>query len=276
MGTADRLDAQAVKDCCATAYADPSVRWLLGDELHPGGAATTRRALDLAGVGPGDRLLDVASGSGASALLAASELSARVVGVEYGADAVRAAADAANAAGLTDRVSFVCGDAESLPVADGSFDAVLCECSLCTFPDQRRAVAELCRVLRPGGRLALCDVVLGDAPLPNLLHGGLALVACIGGALSSDGYRRLLQSANLRVETVEPVGVEVDLYVRGIEERLRGARLLGLAPPEDAPITIEAAIETARQAREAITRGDLGYSIFIASARGRHETEPSD
>lgn len=49
-----------VKRCCAAVYAHPAVRWLLGDELHPGGQTTTRRALELIGAGPGERLLDVA------------------------------------------------------------------------------------------------------------------------------------------------------------------------------------------------------------------------
>lgn len=127
------LCGREVKDCCAALYAHPAVRWLLGDELHPGGEATTRRALELIGVGPGERLLDIASARGDSALLAARERGCVVTGIDYGEAAVIAAGRAADAAGVGDRVAFRVGDAEALPFAAGSFDAVLCECSLCTF-----------------------------------------------------------------------------------------------------------------------------------------------
>lgn len=114
------------------------VRWLLGGELHPGGEATTRRALELIGLGPGERLLDIASGAGSSTLLAATEIGCEVVGVDYGAAAISGAQAAAEQRGVQERVSFVRGDAEALPFPDGEFDAVLCECSLCTFPTSGR------------------------------------------------------------------------------------------------------------------------------------------
>jgi hypothetical protein len=260
------LEPPALKACCASAYADPAVRWLLGDELHPGGEATTRRTLALAGLGPGDRLLDVASGAGTSALLAARECGALTLGVEYGEAAVATATQSAESAGLVDRVSFVHGDAERLPVRDGTVDVVLCECSLCTFPDKPRAVEEMCRVLAPGGRIALSDVVLDGAPLPAPLTGALATIACVGDARSTGGYRELLEGTGLRVSHAEPVRDAVDRFAQGIEERLRGARLLGIAPPAGAPLSIEAAITAVRQARSAIARGALGYTILIAAA----------
>jgi SAM-dependent methyltransferase len=171
------------KQCCASVYEHPAVRWLLGDELHPGGEATTRRALELAEVRPGDRLLDVASGHGTSALLAARELGCRVVGIEYGERAVREATAAARTAGLEDRVSFRRADAEALPFESGTFDAVLCECSLCTFPDKARAARELRRVLKPGGRLVVGELI-GD---PHYVRLGPMRLRASGAGL---GYER--------------------------------------------------------------------------------------
>jgi len=257
---------EELKACCAAAYAHPAIRWLTGGELHPGGEATTRRTLELAGLGAGARLLDVASGSGASALLAARELSAEVVGVEYGQAAVREACEAARAAGLAGQAGFAFGDAEALPVADGAFEVVLCECSLCTFPDKERAVAEMTRVLKPGGRLGLSDVVVEEGQLPDALRGALATVACVGSALSQTGYEELLARAGLRVERTESVDEEADRFAARIEERLRGARLVGFDALAGAPLRIEEAIESVRAARDAIAAGALGYSIFIAAA----------
>jgi arsenite methyltransferase len=261
---ADHLSDEDLKNCCAAAYTNPAVRWLLGGELHPGGAPLTRRTLELAELRAGERLLDVACGPGTSALLAASEFGAKATGVEYGMDAVRAAGEAVSASGHAKHVHFLHGDAETLPVADNSFDVVLCECSLCTFPDQCRAVAEFRRVLRPGGRLALSDVVVEGGDMPAALSGAIAAIACIGGALSSTGYRQLLHQGGLTVQRSEPRPRDADAFAQRIEDRLRGARLLGIGPPPGSPLSIEDAIEAVRQARGQITSGRLTYTIFIA------------
>jgi arsenite methyltransferase len=261
---ADVQSDGGLKRCCAALYEHAAVRWLLGGELHPGGEATTRRALELAGVGPGDRLLDVACGHGASALLAAREFGCRVVGLEYGPRAVQEATAAARTAGLQRRASFRRGDAEALPFGSESFDAVICECSLCTFPDKPRAARELRRVLRPGGRLALCDVVVEQSRLAAELRGPLAALACVGEALPRSGYERLLAGAGLPVRAVEPCNEEAAVLAQRVHDRLRGARLLGVERMAGAPLATAEAIELLARAREAIRAGDLGYAIFIA------------
>jgi len=259
------LGGGELKACCAAVYEHPFVRWLLGGELHPGGAATTRRALELIGLGPGERLLDVASGDGASALLAARELGCEVVGVEYGEGAVRAAHASAAAAGLGLRVDFRQGDAEAVPVDDGEFDAVLCECSLCTFPDKRRAVEEIRRVLRPGGRLALCDVVVDRPRLPAELDGPLAAIACVGEALSERGYEELLADAGLRVTAVESRSDDAAALAERVHDRLRAARLLGLGQVEGSPRAADEALDLVAAARGAIAAGALDYAIVAAT-----------
>ena len=261
---AEHLSDEDLKHCCAAAYANPAVRWLLGGELHPGGVAVTRRTLELAELRAGERLLDVACGSGTSALLAANEFAAEVTGVEYGEDAVQAARAAASESGCSERVRFIQGDAERLPVADARFDVVLCECALCTFPDQRRAVAEFRRVLRPGGRLALSDVVVESGPLATGLTAAIAAIACLDGALSSAGYRRLLRQGGLTVKRSESRRHDAENFAQRIEDRLRGARLLGITPPAGSPLGIDEAIEAAKEARGEITSGRLSYTIFIA------------
>jgi arsenite methyltransferase len=232
--------------------------------LHPGGEATTRRALELIGVEPGERLLDVASGTGASALLAAREHGCLVVGVEYGEAAVAEAQRAADEAGLSDRAGFVVGDAEALPFDDGQFDDVLCECSLCTFADKPRALAEIRRVLAPDGRLALCDVVVDQGRVPVKLEGALATVACIGEALSREGYLDLLAGAGLRPTGIESRDEDAAALADRVLDRLRGARVLGLEQAAGSPIATDEAIELVRAARRAIGEGALGYAIFTA------------
>lgn len=255
------------KACCAALYEHPAVRWLLGDELHPGGEATTRRALELIGLDAGEGLLDVASGTGASAILAAREFGSIVTGIDYGTEAVGRAQSEADAAGLRDQVAFVVGDAEALPYGDGEFDAALCECSLCTFPDKARAIAEMRRVLRPGGRVAISDVVVDPEGLPAELTGPLATIACVGSALPVSGYRELLVAAGFRPVAVESRAEDAAELAQRVEDRLRGARLLGLDRAAGSPIEIGIAIELVGAARRAISEGALGYAILAASRR---------
>ena len=259
------LAADHGKACCAAVYEHPGVRWLLGDELHPGGEATTRRALELIGLQPGARLLDVASGRGDSALLAAREFGCLVTGLEYGRNAVRGAQQAVDAAGLGRRVGFTAGDAESMPFADGEFDAVLCECSLCTFPNKRRAMDEMRRVLRPGGRLALADVVVDRPRLPAELDGAFAVIACVGEALSRRGYEALLADAGFRLIATESRAEDAAALAERVHDRLRGARLLGLDLGPRSPLSVDQAIELVGAGRRAIADRALGYAILAAA-----------
>jgi SAM-dependent methyltransferase len=264
-GLAGLLSGGDVKSCCAALYAHPAVRWLLGGELHPGGAVTTRRALELIGVGPGERLLDIASGNGDSSLLAARERGCVVTGIDFGDAAVIDAGRAAAAAGVGDRVAFRVGDAEALPFVDESFDAVLCECSLCTFPDKRRALAEVRRVLRPGGRVAIADVLADHDRLPASLSGPLATAACVGGALSRDDLLGLIDSSGFRVLDTQSCTREAAEMAERVYDRLRGARLIGADRIVGSARAIEEAIEMAAAAREAIAQGALDYAIFAAA-----------
>jgi arsenite methyltransferase len=259
--------ADQLKTSCAAVYEHPAVRWLLGGELHPGGEQTTRRTLELIGLGRGDRLLDVASGFGTSALLAAREFGANVTGIDYGENSVSAATAAAGAEGFEGEVSFIRGDAESLPFPDASFDSVLCECSLCTFPDKPRAAAEIGRVLGPGGRVAISDIVVDPDNLPAELLGPIATLACVGSALATTGYERLLAGAGFEMDAVESLDRQTGRLAERIEERLRGARLLGLGRLGDSPFDIDEAIELTRLARASIADGSIGYAIFAATKR---------
>ncbi len=209
-------------------------------------------------------MLDVASGTGSSAILAAREFGCVAKGLEYSPRSVRAAQEAADAAGLCNEVGFVEGDAEELPFADGSFDAVLCECSLCTFPDKLIALREIRRVLRPGGRLALSDVVADRRRLPPELEGALATTACVGEALSAEGYTDLLATAGLRVAAIESRDADADALAERVHDRLRASRILGIESPADAPIGIDDALSLLAAARRAIAEDALGYAIFTA------------
>jgi ubiquinone/menaquinone biosynthesis C-methylase UbiE len=144
------LSATAIKQCCAAVYDSDAVKLLLGDSLHPGGTALTERLGRMLNLGPQARVLDVAAGRGTSALALAMRFGCEVIGLDYSHGNIEAQRDSSER-GLSRTVRFCCGDAERLPFADGSLDAIVCECALCTFPNKQSAAAEFARA--PPGRL---------------------------------------------------------------------------------------------------------------------------
>jgi ubiquinone/menaquinone biosynthesis C-methylase UbiE len=175
------LSPTAIKQCCAAAYDSDAVKLLLGDSLHPGGLALTERLGRMLNLGPQSRVLDVAAGRGTSALTLAARFGCEVIGLDYSWRKVDAAKRDASERGLSRTVRFYCGDAERLPFADGAFDAIVCECALCTFPNKQPAAKEFARVLRPGGRFGLSDLTR-QGTLPSELESFVAWIACIADA----------------------------------------------------------------------------------------------
>lgn len=151
----------------------------------------------LASLRPGEVVLDLGCGGGFDCFLAAGRVgpTGRVIGVDMTEDMV-AKARANAARGGYENVEFRLGEIESLPVDDGSVDVVISNCVLNLVPDKPRAFAEIHRVLKPGGRAAISDMVL-NGPLPEGLNVPEAYTGCIAGAISRDEYLRLLGEAGL-------------------------------------------------------------------------------
>ena len=253
--------AEQVKACCASVYGSAAARYLLGERLHPGGAELTSRLIGALEAHGGETLADIACGPGASALQLARETGCEVIGIDLSPQNVVDASRWAAEAGLADRVSFTCGDAESLPLPDASIGGVLCECALCTFPEKTAAAAELARVLRPGARLALSDVTVAGE-LPPQLRTVAAWVACIADARSLAQIVALLEDAGLTVTHTEAHdGALVDLLER-VEARLRAARVL--APSAVGAEDVERGLELLTAVREAVNEEQLGYGVVIA------------
>ena len=253
-----------LKQCCARLYESDFARLLLGDSFHPGGTRLTERLGELLGLDAQSRVLDIASGTGTSALFLAECFRCEVVGVDYGSHNVEQSNAAAKARGQDKRVNFQAGDAERLQFPDASFDAVICECAFCTFPDKTAAAREFARVLRSGGGIGLSDLTRGSA-LPEELSGLLAWVACIADAQPVDNYVRYLCEAGFRVERVEPHDEALLEMVNQVRMKLLGAEIMvGLRKLELPEVDFAAAKEMARSALYAVREGSLGYAIFHA------------
>ena len=152
-----------------------------------------------AGVKPGETVLDLGSGAGIDAFLAAREVGpdGRVIGVDMTASMIRRARENAAKGGYTN-VEFRLGEIENLPVADGSVDVIISNCVINLSPEKPRVFAEALRVLRPGGRLVVSDLVLTKA-IPDAVRKSIeAYVGCVAGASLKDEYLQHIREAGFQ------------------------------------------------------------------------------
>jgi arsenite methyltransferase len=153
--------------------------------------------LDLAAPGPGEVVLDLGSGSGTDSFLAALTAET-VVGIDMTDQQLAKASRLAGAAGF-DKVEFRQGYIESPPVDDGTVDCVISNGVINLSPDKPAVFAAAARALRPGGRLALADIV-SSTQLPEGVTCDASLwAACIGGAMRRDAYREAIEGAGLEI-----------------------------------------------------------------------------
>ena len=253
-----------VKQCCANLYESDFAKLLLGDSFHPGGLRLTQRLGQRLQLGPHSRVLDVASGNGTSAFFLAEKFGCSVIGVDYGKHNVATANAAATERGVSSRVRFDQADAEQLPFVDSSFDAAICECAFCTFPDKPQAAREFARVLRPGGMVGISDLTRAGE-LSKELDGLLAWIACIADAQPIEEYVRCFRDAGLTPRTTEThENVLIDM-VRQIQGKLLGVEIMAGLKKIDLPgLDLIAAKQMATAALAAIHKGQLGYTIIVS------------
>jgi arsenite methyltransferase len=154
--------------------------------------------LEALALAPGETVLDLGSGPGLDCLLAAEQVGpkGRVVGVDMTPAMLERARKNAAAGGFAN-VEFREGRLESLPLGDASVDAVTSNCVINLVPDKAAVFRQVARVLKPGGRLVISDIVL-DGRLPEVLERDLyAYVGCVSGAVDRRDYFALLEAAGL-------------------------------------------------------------------------------
>lgn len=160
---------------------------------------------DLAALVPGETVVDLGSGSGTDAFVAARQVGGTglVVGIDFTPAQLAKARRLATGAGL-DHVRFDEGTIDGVALLSGCADCVISNGVVNLAPDKGRVFAEAARVLRPGGRLALADIVTERQLTETIVCNTDLWASCIGGAAQVDAYRAAVEAAGLEVEVVRP------------------------------------------------------------------------
>jgi arsenite methyltransferase len=164
---------------------------------------------DLADLVEGERVIDLGSGSGMDAFAAAQLVgpSGRVLGIDFTVEQLAKARRLAASGGFG-QVEFVEGRIESLPAEDESFDCAISNGVINLSPDKKRVFVEAARVLRPGGRLAIADIVTERQLTEAIISSAELWASCIDGAAQQDSYRHAIEAAGMRIEVMRRNGYE--------------------------------------------------------------------
>lgn len=200
----------------------------------------------LAELSPGEIVLDLGSGGGIDVLLSARRVGS--AGKAYGldmTDEMLALANENKRKSGIENVEFLRGEIENIPLPDSSVDVVISNCVINLSADKERVLREAFRVLKPGGRLAVSDVVTRGEILPEIRQSVLLWVGCVAGALDESDYRAKLTSAGFEKVEIEPTriyrvedareflcdrNIDVDALAPQVEGRFMSAFIRAIKP----------------------------------------------
>ena len=239
----------ATQGCCAPAADPTALATAIGynaaelAQILPEGAnlgLSCGNPGAIAALKAGEVVLDLGSGAGFDAFLCGPKVGAtgRVIGVDMTADMLARART--NLAGYTQRtglsnVEFRLGEIEHLPIPDASVDVVISNCVINLSPDKPQVWREIARVLKPGGRVAISDMVLLQ-PLPESVRAQVeAYVGCIAGASLVTDLRRMMAQAGLSSIQLEPKAAYVAALTGGgdpLYQQVQAALPAGTTPAD--------------------------------------------
>ncbi len=200
----------------------------------------------LAQLKPGEVVLDLGSGGGIDVLLSARRVgpTGKAYGLDMTDEMLALANENKRKSGI-ENVEFPKGEIESVPLPDNSVDVIISNCVINLSADKDKVLREAFRVLKPGGRFAVSDVVTRGEILPEVRKDVLAWVGCIAGALDEDDYKAKLTAAGFEQVDVEPTrihraeearvflagqGIDVEKIAPQVDGKVLSAFIRGLKP----------------------------------------------
>jgi arsenite methyltransferase len=162
----------------------------------------------LAKLSPGETVLDLGSGGGIDVLLSAKRIgpTGKAYGLDMTDEMLALAEENKRKSGITN-VEFLKGEIEQIPLPDNSVDVIISNCVINLSSDKDAVLREAFRVLKPGGRFAVSDVVTRGEVLPEIRQSIMLWVGCVAGALDENEYRRKLVAAGFEQVDLEPTRV---------------------------------------------------------------------
>jgi L-amino acid N-acyltransferase YncA/2-polyprenyl-3-methyl-5-hydroxy-6-metoxy-1,4-benzoquinol methylase len=222
-----------VTDCAPDTFTDGGFGGAGYDDLSglPDGAVRASlgcgNPVAVAALRPGETVLDLGSGGGIDVLLSARRVgpAGKVYGLD-GAPEMIELARANAAAADADNAEFLPGSIEDIPLPAGQVDVVISNCVINLSADQPRVLAEAFRVLRPGGRLGVSDIIADDDADPAQRAAAEQRIGCTTGTVTASQYRRHLIAAGFTQITITPTGATAGILRSAIIQAVRPA-----APP---------------------------------------------
>jgi hypothetical protein len=252
------------KWCCSDLYESDLVQMILGDSFHPGGEKLTLRLAELLSLSGADRVLDIASGRGTTAILLAKTFGCKVIGVDRGMKNMKKAREISEEQDLSSLVSFTRGKAKKLPFGDEVFDVVTSECSFSIFPDKERVAIEIHRVLKPSGRLGIADMTVNTNELPDDMREYLWRAACIANAQTVDKYVEIFRKVGFKDFRTEGHNKSLFEMIEIIKNRIFIAELGSGLSKLDINIDFEKANHLISRVKSLLHEGKLGYVLITA------------
>src|SRR5258708_6978187 len=207
----------------------------------------------LAQLNPGETVLDLGCGGGIDVLLSARRVgpTGKAYGLDMTDEMLALANENKRKAGV-ENVAFLKGEIERIPLPDNSVDVIISNCVINLSADKDKVLREAFRVLKPGGRFAVSDVVTRGEILPEIRRSVLAWVGCIAGALEENAYRTKLTAAGFEQVDVEPTriyriedareflagqGIDVDAIAPQVDGKFLSA-FISATKPEAQPTSV--------------------------------------
>jgi arsenite methyltransferase len=241
--------------CCGGTATDPISSNLYGDHETSGVPETALLAslgcgnpTALAELHPGETVLDLGSGGGIDVLLSANRVgpAGKVYGLDMTDEMLALARANQHKAGVLN-VEFLKGQIEAIPLPDNSVDVIISNCVINLSGDKRTVLREAFRVLKPGGRFAVSDIVVRGA-IPDAVRRSMELwVGCVAGALTEDDFYSLLSDSGFQETSIEPTrvyeyadartflaeaGLEADSIAEAVSGRITGAFVRARKPAQ--------------------------------------------
>ncbi|MFH1586267.1 MAG: class I SAM-dependent methyltransferase [Candidatus Diapherotrites archaeon] len=168
----------------------------IGITKHIGGKKATNELIDLCRIDESKYVLDVGCGVGKTACYLAKEIGCKVMGIDLYEGMIRESKKRAKRKGIEDKVEFKVADAQNMPFADNTFDAVICESVVAFFDDKQKGITEFKRVAKPGGHVGINELTWSETPTEEIID---YMERTMGGDFhNSYGWKKLLESSGLK------------------------------------------------------------------------------